>query len=48
MYLAVVVLLMGVFPVASILVEAFGLHSDAGLLVLIGKWFVFWLSLIHI
>ena len=42
MYLAVVVLLMGVFPVASILIEAFVLHSDAGLWFLIGKWFVFW------
>ena len=42
MYLAVVVLLMGVFPIASILIEFFALHSDAGLMILIGKWFVFW------
>ena len=42
MYLAVVVLLMGVFPIASILIEFFALHSDAGLVILIGKWFVFW------
>ncbi|MCA0010550.1 hypothetical protein LB561_03015 [Mesorhizobium sp. B292B1B] len=42
MYLAVVVFLMGVFPVASILVETFAFHGDAGLVVLIGKWFVFW------
>jgi hypothetical protein len=42
MYLAVVVLLMGVFPVASILIESVAFHSDAGLLFLIGKWFVFW------
>ena len=42
MYLAVVVLLMGVFPVASILIEHFAFHSAAGLVFLIGKWFVFW------
>jgi len=42
MYLAVVVLLMGVFPAVSILIEFFALHSDAGLVFLIGKWFVFW------
>ena len=42
MYLAVVVLLMGVFPVASILIESVGFHGDAGLVFLIGKWFVFW------
>ncbi|WP_244571237.1 hypothetical protein [Mesorhizobium carmichaelinearum] len=42
MYLAVVVLLMGVFPVASILIESFAFHSDAGLVFLVGKWFVFW------
>ena len=42
MYLAVVVLLMAVFPIASIFIESFALHSDTGLLFLIGKWFVFW------
>ena len=42
MYLAVVVLLMGVFPIASILIESFAFHSDASLVFLIGKWFVFW------
>jgi hypothetical protein len=42
MYLVVVVLLMGVLPVASILIEFFGLHGEADLLFLIGKWFVFW------
>ena len=42
MYLAVIVLLMGVLPIASILVEFVLLHSSADLLFLIGKWFVFW------
>ena len=42
MYLAVIVLLMGVLPIASILVEFVLLHSGADLLFLIGKWFVFW------
>ena len=42
MYLAVIVLLMGVFPIASILVEFALLRSSADLLFLIGKWFVFW------
>ena len=42
MYLAVVVLLMGVLPLGSILVEALVSHGDAGIVFLIGKWFVFW------
>jgi hypothetical protein len=42
MYLAVVVLLMGAFPIASIVVEAFALHGDTSIWFLIGKWFVFW------
>ena len=42
MYLAVVLLLMGVFPIASVLIEAFASHSDASLWFLVGKWFVFW------
>lgn len=41
MYLAVVVLLMGVFPIISILIES-AFRGDAGLVFLIGKWFVFW------
>ena len=41
MYLAVVVLLMGVFPILSILIES-AFHGDASLVFLIGKWFVFW------
>jgi hypothetical protein len=42
MYLAVIVLLMGVLPIASIFVEFVLQHSSADLLFLIGKWFVFW------
>jgi hypothetical protein len=41
MYLAAIVLLMGLLPVGSILVE-YGAHANADLIVLIGKWFVFW------
>jgi hypothetical protein len=42
MYLWVVVLLMGVLPVASIVTEADLLHGGADWTLLIGKWFVFW------
>jgi hypothetical protein len=42
MYLAMIILLMGVFPALSVLVEFCILHSSADLLWLIGKWFVFW------
>ena len=40
MYLAIIVLLMGVLPVISIAVELAA--GSADLWVLIGKWFVFW------
>jgi hypothetical protein len=42
MYLAVIVLTMGVLPVVSILIEALLSPGGAGLVALIGKWFVFW------
>ena len=42
MYLAAIVLLMGVLPIVSILIEFFVPHSSHDLLFLIGKWFVFW------
>jgi hypothetical protein len=42
MYLVVVVLLMGVLPVVSIVAEAALSHGGADLILLIGKWFVFW------
>ena len=42
MYLAIIVLLMGVFPIVSIFVEFVVLHSSADLLFLVAKWFVFW------
>ena len=42
MYLATIILLMGVLPAVSILIEFVILHSSADLLFLIGKWFAFW------
>jgi len=42
MYLAAIVLLMGLLPVGSILVEHGAAHTNADLIILIGKWFVFW------
>ena len=42
MYLAVVILLMGVLPLASIVVEWIVSHGGADPVLLIGKWFVFW------
>ena len=42
MYLAVVVSLMGVFPLASVVAEAALQHGGADLTLLAGKWFVFW------
>jgi hypothetical protein len=42
MYLAVIILLMGVLPAASVVIE-FGMQrGSADLVFLIGKWFVFW------
>lgn len=42
MYLAMIVLLMGMFPASSVLIEFCIVHSSADPLFLIGKWFVFW------
>jgi hypothetical protein len=42
MYMAIVVLLMLILPVGSIAIEQVWLHSTAPLLLLVGKWFVFW------
>ena len=42
MYLAMIILLMGVFPALSVIIECCTLHSGADVLFLIGKWFVFW------
>ncbi len=42
MYPAVVVALMGAFPIASIAIEAFVSRGGVDVLVLVGKWFVFW------
>lgn len=41
MYLIIVVLLMGVLPVVSIVAELIA-GTGGGLLLLVGKWFVFW------
>jgi hypothetical protein len=42
MYLAAIVLLMGVLPLGSILAELAFHSSGADWVVLVGKWFVFW------
>jgi hypothetical protein len=42
MYLVSVVLLMLVFPAASIYAEHAFWHSNAPVMLLVGKWFVFW------
>jgi hypothetical protein len=42
MYIIVVILLMFIFPLASLLIEEFLFHSSSTTLFLIGKWFVFW------
>ena len=42
MYLTVVALLMFIFPAISVVVESMGSHNHTSLLMLIGKWFVFW------
>ena len=42
MYFAVIVLLMLVLPAASVIVEALRLGGAADIMVLVGKWFVFW------
>jgi hypothetical protein len=42
MYLLIVLLLMLVLPAGSIYVEHSYLHSTAPLMLLVGKWFVFW------
>lgn len=42
MYFATIFLLMLVFPLGSIVVEQFAAHGAAPLMLLAGKWFVFW------
>jgi hypothetical protein len=42
MYVVAVSLLMFIFPVASVLIELIANRNPAGLVLLIGKWFVFW------
>jgi hypothetical protein len=42
MYLASIVLLMLVLPAAGVIVEALWFGSAADVMLLVGKWFVFW------
>jgi hypothetical protein len=42
MYVAVVLLLMAVCPVASIALDAATANGDVEFIALVGKWFVFW------
>ncbi len=42
MYYAIVATLMVIFPWASVLVDRFVMHNADDLLLIIGKWFVFW------
>jgi hypothetical protein len=42
MYLAAVAFLMFIFPILSVLIEVVAHKNHASLVILIGKWFVFW------
>jgi hypothetical protein len=42
MYLIFIILLMFIFPAASVLIEALRAGSGADWMLLVGKWFVFW------
>lgn len=42
MYYLIIVLLMFIFPVASVLTESLVFQSHAGIAFLTGRWFVFW------
>ena len=42
MYLATVLLLMGILPIGSVLLERLAFGSAVPLIFLAGKWFVFW------
>jgi hypothetical protein len=42
MYLYIVILLMGLMPLFSVIVEFVAGGAQAGMLHLVGKWFVFW------
>jgi len=42
MYILTIILTMFVLPVTSILTEVFFFKSNTGIMLLIGKWFVFW------
>ena len=42
MYFAVVILLLLIFPVASVVVDAATSGNTVSILFLMGRWFVFW------
>lgn len=42
MYILTIIMVMFIFPIISILIELFIFHNAAGIILLIGKWFVFW------
>jgi hypothetical protein len=42
LYLAAIILLLFVFPAGSVVIEALWLRDSADVMVLVGKWFVFW------
>jgi hypothetical protein len=42
MYLIFIILLLFIFPAASVLIEALRAGSGADWMLLLGKWFVFW------
>jgi hypothetical protein len=42
MYLIFIILLMFIFPAASVLVEILRTGSGANWMLIVGKWFVFW------
>lgn len=41
-YILIILFLMFILPILSILIDFFVFHSTAGILSLMGKWFVFW------
>lgn len=42
MYIAAVSLFMFILPIVSVVIDAFALKNPLPLIVIIGKWFVFW------
>ena len=42
MYLVIVILLLLVLPAASVIIDVLGKGGAADVILLVGKWFVFW------